>query len=80
MIDSLLNLMFRCSHRRLTRPMTPVNRAGVPQGGAYVVCLDCAKQFPYDLKEMRIGRAIERSHEAAVLEPDLPMARKKKLK
>lgn len=80
MIDSLMNLLFRCSHRRLTRPITPVNRVGVPQGGTYVVCLDCAKQFPYDFKEMRMGRAIERSDEAAVLAPNLPMARKKKLK
>lgn len=80
MIDTLMNLLFRCSHRRLTRPITPVNRSGVPAGGTYVVCLDCAKQFPYDMKEMRMGRAIERTHEAAVVDPRTPTPRKTKLK
>lgn len=28
MIDTVLNLLFRCSHRRLTRPVTPVSKAG----------------------------------------------------
>ncbi len=80
MIDTLLNLLLRCPHRRLTRPMTPVSRGGVPQGGTYVVCLDCAKQFTYDLREMRVGKAIERSSAAGVLEPKTPLPRKTKLK
>lgn len=80
MIDSLLNLLLRCPHRRLTRPITPVSRAGVPQGDTYVVCLDCAKQFRYDLKEMRIGGAIERSADSGVLDPGTPAPRKRKLK
>ena len=54
MIDSVLNLLFRCSHRRLTRPVTPVSRAGVPQGPTYVVCLDCGHEFPYDWNAMKI--------------------------
>lgn len=57
MIDTLLNLVFRCAHRRLTRPLTPVSRQDVPCD-TYVVCLDCGKQFEYDLNEMRIGKAI----------------------
>ena len=48
--------------------------------GAYVVCLDCGRQFAYDLTEMKIGRPIDRSHEAAVVPSNLPMPRKKKLK
>uniref|UniRef100_Q027N7 Uncharacterized protein n=1 Tax=Solibacter usitatus (strain Ellin6076) TaxID=234267 RepID=Q027N7_SOLUE len=59
MIDSLLNLLFRCSHHRLTRPLTPVAAKGVPQGKTYVVCLDCGKQFTYDLQEMRIGKPVD---------------------
>jgi hypothetical protein len=51
MIDSVLNLLFRCPHRRLTRPVTP-------DGDTYVACLDCGKQFSYDLKEMRIGKPL----------------------
>src|ERR1700732_1490090 len=75
MIDSLLNMMFRCSHRRLTRPVTPVSKAGVPHGETYVVCLDCGKQFAYDLKVMRIGKAIDHSHDACVL-PSAPQKKR----
>jgi DNA-directed RNA polymerase subunit RPC12/RpoP len=74
MIDSVANLLFRCSHRRLTRPVTPVSKAGVPHGQTYVVCLDCGKQFSYDLAEMRVGKPLESSHDAGVLHPDMPRA------
>ncbi len=72
MIDSLLNLLLRCSHSRLTRPVTPVSKAGVPQGQTYVVCLDCGKQFAYDLREMRVGKPLESTPETGVLHPDMP--------
>jgi hypothetical protein len=80
MIDTVLNMLFRCSHRRLTRPLTPVSKAGVPRGDTHVVCLDCGKQFAYDLTEMRIGKAIEPSHESSIVPPRMPMPRKEKLK
>jgi hypothetical protein len=80
MIDTILNLMFRCSHRRLTRPVTPVSKAGVPHGETYVVCLDCGKQFAYDLKEMRIGKPIGESHKSGVLEPRTEGPRTSRLK
>ena len=80
MIDSVLNLLFRCSHRRLTRPVTPVSRAGVPHGPTYVVCLDCGKQFAYDLQAMRIAGPLERSHDSGVLSPDMPAPRGQKIK
>src|SRR5687768_12554879 len=70
MIDSVLNLLFRCPHRRLTRPVTPVSKAGVPSGGTYVVCLDCGKHFTYDAKEMRLGKAIGAGDEHPVAVPD----------
>lgn len=72
MIDTVLNMVFRCAHRRLTRPVTPVSKAGVPHGDTYVVCLDCGKQFAYDLKEMRIGKPIATSGHAGVLHPEPP--------
>ena len=75
MIDTVLNLLFRCSHRRLTRPVAPITKAGEPHSQSYVVCLDCGKQFEYDLKEMRIGKAINHSHDAGVVPPDLPKPR-----
>jgi len=80
MIDTLLNLLFRCPHRRLTRPVTPVSKAGVPHGDTYVVCLDCGKQFSYDLKQMRIGKPRAVARDSGVLQPELPKPRSKKLK
>ena len=80
MIDTLLNLLFRCSHRRLTRPLTPVNTKGVPHGETYVVCLDCGKQFDYDLKEMRIGKPIDRLHGSSVVPKEMPLPPTTKLK
>jgi DNA-directed RNA polymerase subunit RPC12/RpoP len=66
-IDTLLNLLFRCSHRRLTRPFAPVTKAGQPHSQGYVVCLDCGKQFEYDMNLMRMGKAIDHSHDACVV-------------
>ena len=80
MIDTLLNLLFRCSHRRLTRPLTAVSKKGVPHSETYVVCLDCGKQFQYDLREMRIGKAIDHSHDASVVRGDMPSPSKSKMK
>jgi predicted transcriptional regulator len=79
MIDSVLNLLFRCSHSRLTRPVTPVERAGVPQeqSQSYVVCLECGKQFAYDTREMRIGKPLPASHASGVLPPDMPKSKRK---
>jgi hypothetical protein len=78
-IDTVLNLLFRCAHRHLTRPFTPSGEEGVPRRETYVVCLDCTKQFTYDLKQMRIGKAIDRSHDACVLPAGMPRPRKTKL-
>jgi hypothetical protein len=58
MIETVLNLLFNCTHRHLTRPFTPVN---VAHGETYVVCLDCGKQFAYDLNTMHIGKVIEQT-------------------
>jgi len=80
MIDTVLNLLFRCPHRRLTRPVAPITKAGQPQSQCYVVCLDCGKQFAYDLKEMRIGKAIEHSQDGGVIAPNMPASRDNKLK
>lgn len=79
MIDSVFNLLFRCSHRHLTRPFTPLDEHGVPRGETYVVCLDCTKQFAYDLKEMRIGKAVGQSHKACVVRTAAPKVRTNRL-
>ena len=79
MIDTILNLLFRCRHRRLTRPVAPITKAGQPHSQSYVVCLDCGKQFEYDLKLMRMGKVIDHPHDAGVVPPNMPMARKTKV-
>jgi DNA-directed RNA polymerase subunit RPC12/RpoP len=80
LIDTLLNLVFRCAHRRLTRPVTPVTKGETTHAGTYVVCLDCGKQFSYDPKEMRLGRAIEPSQETCVAIPPEEMSSGGRLK
>jgi hypothetical protein len=80
MIDSIVNLIFRCAHKRLTSPVTPVSRDGKPHGDTYVVCLDCGKQFSYDLKAMRVGKPLPSSAEMGVLPPGMPGPRTSKLK
>jgi DNA-directed RNA polymerase subunit RPC12/RpoP len=80
MIDSLMNLLFRCSHRRLTRPVSPASKTGQPQGHAYVVCLECGKQFEYDVHEMRIGKVIQQSQDGGVLAPEVVAPRRNRLK
>jgi hypothetical protein len=80
MIDSLVNLLFRCPHKRLTRPVTPVSKDGKPHGDTYVVCLDCGKQFSYDLQQMRIGKPLPTSADLGVLPPGMPGPRRSKLK
>jgi DNA-directed RNA polymerase subunit RPC12/RpoP len=79
-IDTLLNLLFRCPHRRLTRPVAPITKAGQPHSQSYVVCLDCGKQFEYDMKEMRIGKLIDHSHDACVVPRDMPLPPATKVK
>src|SRR5215472_4599039 len=79
MIDTVTNLLFRCPHHRLTRPMAPITKAGTPHSQSYVVCLDCGKQFEYDLSQMRIGKPIDHSHEHAVVPPTRLTSRGKKV-
>jgi hypothetical protein len=80
MIDSLLNLLFRCPHSRLTRPMAPITKAGQPHSQSYVVCLDCGRQFEYDLSRMRMGKAIDNSNDACVVPKETTSPKAKKVK
>jgi hypothetical protein len=58
MIQGMINLLFGCHHKSLTRPITMVNKL-VPQiTPTYVACLDCGKQFNYNLITMRMGAEI----------------------
>ncbi len=54
----LLDVLFGCTHRRYTFPIT--QRAGQRRSeaaaltGTYVVCLDCGREFAYDWRQMKI--------------------------
>jgi hypothetical protein len=52
MINFLSSWLFECSHRKTTFPLTRVRNTG-----AYVACLECGKEFPYNWQEMRIEGA-----------------------
>jgi hypothetical protein len=60
MMETILRALFGCSHNRYSFPQTPKGRkrpeaAGLT--GTYVCCLDCGKEFPYDMKAMSIVSA-----------------------
>jgi hypothetical protein len=80
MIDSVLNLIFRCRHKRLTRPVTPAGKDKGSHEETYVACLDCGKHFSYDLTTMTIGKPLSRSGPVAVMPPDMPAPHRSKLK
>lgn len=61
MIDRLVNFLFGCHHRRLSRPTKALNKSGKPEGHPYVVCLDCGRHFMYDPRELRVGPEISKS-------------------
>jgi len=60
MINTMLNAIFGCAHRRTTFPLTPARKLGKSNGrnSMYVVCLDCGREFDYDWQEMRIGQPV----------------------
>ena len=80
----LMDVLFGCPHKRRTFPIS--TRPGQKRSeaaritGTYVVCLDCGKQFEYNLDEMRMGKAIDHSHDAGVVPPNLPTPRKTRIK
>ena len=51
---SLLNGLFGCPHKRTTFPRTRLCADGV-QKVTYMVCLNCAKEIPYNWTSMRVG-------------------------
>jgi hypothetical protein len=55
----LLDFVFGCHHRRLSRPVTSPAPKGAPPGETYVVCLDCGKHLAYDMQAMRLGKELK---------------------
>ena len=56
MIDNIFNLLFRCAHRRLTRPFLDT------AAYSYTVCLDCGARFEFDTSTMRQGKRLVQQH------------------
>ena len=54
MIQTVLRVLFRCGHKRITRPITSLDPDAA--GGPYVVCLDCGAALAYDWEHMRVSR------------------------
>ena len=75
MLQSLMNAVFGCSHRKTTFPLTPMRKthgfhsAPVVHHGTYVVCLDCGRELPYDWDEMRVGKPVTGPRRAAEAQP-----------
>jgi hypothetical protein len=75
MLQSLLNSLFGCSHRRTTFPLTPIRKTGgfqVPtttQYETYITCLDCGKELAYDWTEMRVGKPVAGRSPSAEAQP-----------
>jgi hypothetical protein len=68
-----LDLMFGCSHHRLSFPITVRGARRRSKAasvtGTYVVCLKCGQEFPYDWKEMKVVRSSATASAAVVPEP-----------
>ena len=62
MWNSILETLFGCSHRTTSFPLTATRKtrgqssSNGNRHGAYVVCLECGKEFSYDWNAMRIGK------------------------
>jgi hypothetical protein len=56
LVESVLCVVFRCSHKHLTRPITPRGPARSDVDRTYVVCLDCGTALSYSWEEMRVTR------------------------
>ena len=61
MLTGLMDLLFGCTHRRYTFPMTAKQGRPRPEvatvTGTWVSCLDCGKEFAYDWKQMKVVSA-----------------------
>jgi len=59
MFNVLLNMLFGCSHRKTSFPLTPRRKLGnTGRTETYVVCLQCGMEFEYDWRNMQIRKAV----------------------
>ena len=75
MLNSLIDTLFGCSHKRTTFPLTPGKmRAGRrPSGsrvGTYVVYLDCGREFAYNWEAMQVWDPVAGRAPATAAQPE----------
>lgn len=64
----LYDVLFGCTHKRMSFPLTR-KPGGAAQTGTYIVCLDCGREFAYDWKRMRVlGESSPRPYVSAHVE------------
>jgi hypothetical protein len=71
MFVNFVDVLFGCTHKRLTFPMTTRrarNESRIAVNETYVACLHCGREFPYDWNRMKIvdtrkGYALAPRHE-----------------
>src|SRR5437667_7881455 len=73
-------MLFRCSHRRTTFPLTQARKTGADASEIYVVCLDCGKQFVYDWEHMRIAKPVDIAAVSGAEGPRIPFKTKRALR
>src|SRR6266571_4008451 len=74
-------MLFRCSHRRTTFPLTQARKTDADASEIYVVCLDCGKQFVYDWEHMRIEKPVDIAAASVGAEgPRIPFKTKRALR
>jgi hypothetical protein len=64
---NLLDVVFGCSHKHCSFPITvrgKLRRSSEAASitGTYVVCLDCGKEFAYDWNAMKLIRSTPETH------------------
>ena len=68
MLAGFLDVLFGCTHKRYSFPITcklgQRNKASIATG-MYVVCLDCGKEFAYDWDHMKVLSERARTAEEA---------------
>lgn len=69
MIKDMLDVIFGCSHKHYSFPITakPGQRRSQAASvtGTYVVCLDCGQEFAYDWQEMRFVSSRQKANDLA---------------
>ena len=66
---NFLNLLFGCSHRRTTFPITPSRKRGFVNSSkeTYVVCLTCGQEFVYNWQDMKLGAEVTQTAKPCVV-------------